>query len=115
ITPTGSISGTYDLQDRLLSYGGTSYAYTANGELLTKTNTLGTTTYDYDVLGNLTGVTLPGGPRIDYVIDAQNRRIGKKINGQLTQGFLYAGALRVTAELSGTGAVRSRFVYGSRE
>ena len=30
--------GTYDNQDRLLSYGNYTYTYTANGELLTKTS-----------------------------------------------------------------------------
>jgi YD repeat-containing protein len=50
------------------------YTYTANGELATKTDGSGTTTYDYDELGNLLSVVLPTGHRIDYLIDAQNRR-----------------------------------------
>ncbi len=33
----GTISGTYDNQDRLMQYGTTLYTYTANGELLSKT------------------------------------------------------------------------------
>ena len=33
-----STSGTYDAQDRLLAYGGATFTYTANGELLTKTD-----------------------------------------------------------------------------
>ncbi|MBF5058482.1 hypothetical protein Y5W_03776, partial [Alcanivorax sp. 521-1] len=31
-------------------------------------------------------VTLPGDLTIDYIIDGQNRRIGKKVNGSLVQG-----------------------------
>ncbi|MCB1036351.1 MAG: hypothetical protein KDD47_21175, partial [Acidobacteria bacterium] len=46
--------------------------------------------------------------------DGENRRVGKRIAGALVQGFLYAGALSPVAELDGTGAVISRFVYGSR-
>ena len=46
-------TGTYDDQDRLLTYDGATYTYTANGELQTKTVGGQTTTYDYDVLGNL--------------------------------------------------------------
>jgi len=58
------------------------YTYTANGELASRTDTAGTTTYTYDVLGNLMHVGLPGGKAIDYVVDGRNRRIGKKVNGK---------------------------------
>ncbi len=107
---------TYDAQDRLLSYGNNTYTYTANGELATKidTSTSTTTTYDYDAFGNLRSVTLPDGTQIEYVIDGQHRRVGKKVNGVLVQGFLYDGQLRIVAELDGSGAVVSRFVYGSK-
>jgi RHS repeat-associated protein len=108
---SGTISGSYDNQDRLLQYGTTTYNYTANGELLNKTNGSQTTTYQYDVLGNLRNVTLPDGTKIEYLIDGQNRRIGKKVNGVLVQGFLYEDGLRPIAELDGTGNVVSRFVY----
>ena len=108
------ISATYDAQDRLTQYGVFTYAYTANGELQSSTMSAQTTQYGYDVLGNLKSVTLPGGPQIDYVIDGQNRRIGKKVNGTLTQGFLYGDQLRIVAELDGSNNLVSRFVYGSR-
>ncbi|MEN8169442.1 MAG: RHS repeat-associated core domain-containing protein [Pseudomonadota bacterium] len=51
---------------------------------------------------------------VDYLIDASNRRIGKKVNGALTQGFLYRDQLNPIAELDGAGNVVSRFVYGSK-
>jgi YD repeat-containing protein len=74
-------NGTYDAQDRLLTYGGTTYTYTPNGELKTKVNASGTTTYTYDVAGNLRNVVLPDGKSIEYLIDGQNRRTAKKVNG----------------------------------
>ena len=74
----GTQIATYDDQDRLLTYNGNSYTYTDNGELKTKTQGGTITSYSYDVLGNLRQVTLPGDIMIDYVIDGQNRRIGKK-------------------------------------
>jgi RHS repeat-associated protein len=40
-----------------------------------------------------------------------NRRIGRKINGAIVQGFLYADAVRPTAELDGNGNVVSTFVF----
>ena len=109
----GTNYGTYDDQDRLLTYGGAAYEYTANGELLRKTNAVGITNYVYDVLGNLTSATLPDGTRIDYVIDGQNRRIGKKINGVMVQRFLYQDDLCLIAELDGTGNIVARFVYAT--
>ncbi len=58
-----SATGTYDNQDRLTQYGNLQFTYTANGELLTKSNpTLGqTASFSYDLLGNLKTVSLPGG------------------------------------------------------
>ena len=106
-------NGTYDDQDRILTYGANSYSYTANGELQTKTNGGQTTTYDVDVLGNLMAVTLPDGTQIEYLIDGENRRIGKKTGGTLTQGFLYQDDLNPIAELDGSNNIVSRFVYGS--
>ena len=108
-----SVIASYDAQDRLTNYGSTTYSYTANGELLSKTNGTQTTGYQYDALGNLLKVTLPNGTVIDYLIDGNNRRIGKKVNGTLAQGFLYQGGLRPVAELDGSNAVVSRFVYAT--
>jgi RHS repeat-associated protein len=106
--------GTYDDQDRLLSLGGTTYTYTNNGELATKTDASGVTAYTYDPLGNLRTVLLPDGKRIDYVIDAQNRRVGKKVNGILAAGWLYADQTRIVAETDGSGVVTKRFTYATR-
>ncbi len=112
-TAGGTVTGTYDVQDRLLAYGDATYTYTANGELQAKTTPTGTTTYQYDVLGNLLAVTRPDGTAIDYVIDGRNRRVGKKVNGVLVQGFLYRDSLKPVAELDATGQVVARFVYGT--
>ncbi len=110
----GQLIGFYDDQDRLLTYRNSSYTYTANGELQSKTDNGITTQYRYDALGNLIQVTLPGDIVIDYVIDGQNRRIGKQINGQLTQGFLYKDQLNPIAELGANGQIVSRFVYADK-
>ncbi|TLY22777.1 MAG: RHS repeat protein, partial [Nitrospirae bacterium] len=113
---TGTVNGTYDAQDRLLKYGNLQFTYTTNGELVAKNNpTLGqSAAFTYDVLGNLKSATLPGSVTVDYVVDGQNRRIGKKVNGTLVQGFLYQNQINPVAELDGTGAVVSRFVYGTK-
>ena len=110
----GTGTATYDDQDRLSTYGPTSYTYSANGELLTRTAGPDTTTYGYDVLGNLRTVTLPTGVEIEYLIDAANRRIGKKVDGTLVSGFLWQSQLQPAAELDGSGNVVAEFVYATR-
>ncbi|MCI0559659.1 MAG: hypothetical protein MN733_14295, partial [Nitrososphaera sp.] len=81
-TPSGTVNGAYDTQDRLLTYGGASYSYTRNGELSMKIDGSDTTRYSYDAFGNLVSVRLPDGTFIEYVIDGWNRRVGKKVNGR---------------------------------
>jgi len=57
---------------------------------------------------------LPDERQLDYVVDGSNRRVGKKVNGALVEGFLYEGKLRPVAWLDGAGQVKARFVYGTR-
>jgi YD repeat-containing protein len=111
---TGSVSGTYDDQDRLLTYGSASYTYTLAGELASKVVGTDTTLYSYDPMGNLVEVRLPDGTEIGYLIDGQNRRVGRKLDGLLREGLLYGDQLNPVAELDSAGEVVSWFVYGSR-
>ena len=92
----------------------TTYSYTANGELASTVTGSATNRYAYDVVGNLMSVTLADGTQIEYVLDAVNRRIGKKVNGTLVQGFIYQDGLKPIAELNGNNQVVSRFVYGGK-
>ncbi len=110
----GTNAATYDAQDRLLTYGPNTYTYTPNGELLTKTTGGQTTTYTYDALGNLLAVTLPYTTALTYLVDGEGRRVGKQVNGTLTQGWLYSDALNPVAELDGAGNVVSTFLYASQ-
>jgi RHS repeat-associated protein len=109
-----TINPTYDAQDRLLAYGAASYQYTANGELTNKTDGSGTTSYSYSAFGELLSVSRPDGTLIQYVHDAEHRRIGKNVNGSLEKAWLYDGQFRIVAELDNTGNVVSRFVPGDR-
>ena len=112
ITPTETITATYDDQDRLLTYGDITYTYTANGELATKTQNGQTVQYQYDELGNLVKVTMPDGLEIEYVIDGQGRRVGKKVNGVQVKGLLYQDQLEPIAELNGP-TLESRWIYAA--
>jgi RHS repeat-associated protein len=109
-----SATATYDGQDRLLRYGATRYTYNRAGDVTSRRVGTDTTRYTYDELGNLTRVQLPAGDVIDYVIDGQNRRVGRTVNGHNLQGWLYDNALRPIAELDSVGAIVTRYIYGTR-
>ena len=113
-TTSGTVAGTYDVQDRVQQYAGVTYTFSDNGDLVSKTDGVDTTTYAYDAQGNLLNVTLPDATVIAYVTDGADRRIGKKVDGVLTRGFLYKDGLNLLAELDGANNLVSRFVYGSR-
>jgi RHS repeat-associated protein len=72
-----------------------------------------TTKYTYDLLGNLTKIVLPNGTVIEYLIDAQNRRVGKKLNGAIVARWIYSGQLSPVAELDSLGAIVARYVYAT--
>jgi len=91
-----------------------SWSYTANGEVAGRTVGTATTLFSYDVRGNLRDVTLTNGVRIEYLVDATGRRLGRKVGGTLTRGWLYQDGLKPVAELDGGGNVVSRFVYGGK-
>ncbi len=105
---------TYDAQDRLASFRGAAYAYGANRELASKTVGTQKTSYVYDALGALKSVDRPALPLIEYVTDGFGRRIAKKVGGTTTQRWLYGSALTPIAEVSATGVVAARYVYGAR-
>lgn len=107
-------AGTYDDQDRLLSYGATTYTYGANGELATATTGSDTTMYTYDARGNLRSVTLPDSTEIEYLVDGRSRRIGRKVNGVIERRWVYQDQLNPVAELNAAGEVLAEFVYATK-
>ena len=114
ISQGSTTTGTYDDQDRMLSYGNAIFGYNARGSLTFKAENEDTTFYNYDLSGNLISVNLPNGDFVEYQIDAQNRRVGKKINSVLHKQWIYKDQLNPVAELDGAGNLVSRFVYGSK-
>jgi RHS repeat-associated protein len=103
-----------DGADRLLSCGSTSYGYDESGDRVTSTVGALTTEYDYGAAGELRAVTPPGGPGISYVTDPFGRRIGKRVGGALTKGWLYQGSLRPVAQVGADGStVEERYVFAT--
>jgi RHS repeat-associated protein len=113
---SGSVSATYDDQDRLLTYGDLAFAYTEDGRLASRTDTSTgeVTTYAYDSLGALRRVDLPDGKVIEYAIDGVGRRVAKTVDGAVERRWLYADGLNPIAELDAFGVIETVFVYGAR-
>jgi RHS repeat-associated protein len=103
--------GQYDARDRIMSYGGRTFQHGPNGEIRLIQGADGTRTFGFDSTGRLRTVSRPG-LDVEYVLDAVGRRVGKKVNGALVQGFLYRDGRRPIAELNANGEVVSFFVYG---
>ena len=114
VVGSDSTKGIYDEQDRLLQYGNEHYIYNKNGYLTTKYSGLDTTKYTYDNLGNLLLAVLPNGTNIEYVVDANNRRIAKRVNGIVEKRWLFSGELTPIVELDSANNVTARFVYGTK-
>ena len=112
----GTWTGTYDDQDRLLTYGRWVFTYTANGEMETKTDTSTGEEwmFQYDALGNLLSVGLPNGDLVEYLVDGMGRRVGKKKNGVLLKQWIYLDELKPVADSMGAGTLVAQFAYGSK-
>ncbi len=107
----GATKGTYDARDRLVSWGGATYAWLPDGDLATMKGPAGTSTFSYDTAGNLRSVTLADGSSIRYMVDADGRRIGREVGGRLTAGYLYDPSGQIVAATDGAGAVTEQFGY----
>jgi len=111
-----SYTGTYDNQDRVLTFKGYTFGHNINGEITSKQNasTLVTTTYAYNSLGYMTDVTLPSTDVISYSYDGQGRRVGREFNGTATNYFIYNGQYQIVGELNSLGGVETKYIYVSQ-
>jgi RHS repeat-associated protein len=108
-----SLTGDYDGQDRVLSYGSATFEHNAMGQRVSKTVGSDTTTYTYDELGTLVSVGLAA-KTVSYVVDGLNRRVARKVDGAVTNRYLYGQGILPVAELNADGSVKSRFVFASK-
>jgi RHS repeat-associated protein len=104
-------SFTYSDEDHLLTAGNIVYQYDLDGFLISKTDGTDITQYDYSTRGELLRVTLPDSTLIEYVHDPSGRRIAKKINGNITEKYLWQGMTRLLAVYDGNDNLHMRFEY----
>jgi RHS repeat-associated protein len=107
-----SEAATYDAQDRVLTYAGSSFNWSPNGTLQSRLNGGQTTDYTYDIRGALVSANVSGGSQISYVSDAEGMRIGKRVNGSLQRGWLWSHGL-VAAQVDGSSDLTECFIYGA--
>ena len=81
----------YDDEDHLLTAGGVTYTYDADGFLTTRTDGASVTIYDYSSRGELLVVNLPDGRAVEYIHDPLGRRTAKKVDGAPGREISVAG------------------------
>jgi RHS repeat-associated protein len=102
---------TYSDEDHLITTGDVTYQYDADGFLTTKTHGSDIAHYSYSSRGELLSVSLPDGTVIEYVNDPLGRRIAKRVNGVITEKYLWQGLTRLLAVYDGTNNLIMRFEY----
>jgi len=101
----------YSDEDHLLIAGDSVYQYDRDGFLTTKTQDTDVTTYAYSSRGELLSVNLPDGKIIEYIHDPLVRRIAKKVDGIITEKYLWQGLTRLVAVYDGSDNLLMRFEY----
>jgi RHS repeat-associated protein len=81
----GSAALAYDAADRLTGAPNTTYTYTLNGELASRTDGTAITTFDWNSLHQLLAIHFPDGTTTSYRYDPLGRRIEVNANGQITR------------------------------
>jgi RHS repeat-associated protein len=99
----------YNSSNELTSTPSATFTYDSNGNTLTKTDSSGTTTYNWDFENRLTLVVLPGtGETATFMYDPSGRRIQKNSSGGTTN-YLYDGSNSI-AEVDTAGTLLATYV-----
>ncbi len=108
LSSLGVASYAYNNSNELTSTSTASYTYDNNGNMLTKTDSTGTTTYAWDFENRLTSVALPGsGGTVTFRYGPFGRRIYKSSSAG-TSIYAYDG-LNLIEETNSSGTVASRY------
>ena len=87
-----------------------SYRYNEDGYLEEKTKPQGSTTYSYGALGELLLVTTPT-KNITYRHNANNQRVAKLVDGEVTQKYLWRDLTTLLATYDANDNLKQRFEY----
>lgn len=129
-SPSPLVNLKFDEQDRITDRAEASvhmhmdYNKDGSTSSITESDLIGATTsqilLEWEPLGALKSARISTGNsnlytnHIEYILDASNRRVGKKVNGQLVKGWIYQSENQILAETDGTGKIEWQFVYGTK-
>ncbi len=102
----------YNSSNELTSTPSATYTYDHNGNTTTKTDSSGTTTYNWDTENRLTSVVLPGsGGTVSFKYDPFGRRI-QKSSASGTVNYVYDG-FNLLEDADSSGNVIARYTHGN--
>ena len=99
------------MEDHLLTAGNDAYQFDLDGFLTSKTQGASATTYRYSSGENFFNVVLPDGAVLSYDHHPLGRRIAKRVNGVLTEKYLWKDAVTLLAVYDGQNNLMRRFEY----
>ena len=71
----------------------------------------GAATFDYSSRGELLSAILPTGDTISYQHDPMGRRVAKRVNGTITEKYLWQDTTTLLAVYDGSDNLLQRFEY----
>ncbi len=101
---------TYDQEDAIDTYGDNTYTYDTDGQLNQKLTSEGITTYSYNSKGTLTKVVTPTNT-IEYILNPLEQRVAKKVDGQITEKYLWADLTTLLAVYDANDTLTQRYNY----
>jgi len=113
ITHNGTLiskTASYTLDNALESIGDTFYTYDEDGYLTSQTDGTQTTTYSYGTQGELRHVVTPT-QSIEYLHNATNQRVAKKINGEIVEKYLWLNRTTLLATYDKDDKLITRYSY----
>jgi RHS repeat-associated protein len=106
-----SVSYAYQPFNKLTSTATASYVYDNNGNLVSKTDSLGTTTLTWNEENQLTQVAVPNGLTANYKYDGLGRRIQRTTSTGANERYIYDGA-DVLIDLNADWSVAATYFNG---
>jgi RHS repeat-associated protein len=105
---------TTDNMNQYTAVGAATYKYDADGNLISETNSTGTTTYTYNLLGQLAEVVSPTTGTTTYQYDALGNLVSQTVNGQTTHYLVDPTGLgNVVGQFNASGRVVAQYTYGN--
>src|SRR5215831_16459594 len=86
-----SVNYSYQPSNQLVSTASSAYTYDHNGNMTSRTDAAGLTSFAFNEENQLTRVTLPNGLAVDYKYDGLGRRIQRTTSSGADERYVYDG------------------------